>query len=491
VIKTIPTAKRLAAMIIFTLTSFGGLLYLWLAFGGSIPLKPEGYRFNVRFPEATQLGAQADVRISGVSVGKVVRIAPSSGNRTRATIQLQPRYAPIPRDAKAILRLKTLLGETYVELTPGTRSGPTLPEGGALSDAAVSKTVELDEILRTFDPQTREAFQTWMQAQAGGVEGRGADINATLGQFPGFVEKFDDLFAMLDAQRSATAKTVSQTAEVFDAISAREGELRGLVADSQRLFSVTGKRNRDLAAIFQALPRFERESTRTLPLLTAFGERADPVVRQLQPAADEMAPTFDALRELSPQLDGVFSQLGDVVDASKAGLPAFEQILGDIPPLLSDFSPFLRNANPIVDYIGRNKREVTAFFANLTGASLARDVGGLDGTTDLVHYLRTSQTLSPEGLALYPRPLGMSREDAYLKPGRLDQLAQGLPVLSTTPCAFGDVVPPASSDPPTLTPMVQKYVFRTPGRDAARPACRPQGAFPGFGTVFPQLRAEP
>jgi phospholipid/cholesterol/gamma-HCH transport system substrate-binding protein len=491
VIKTIPTPKRLVAIITFTLTSFGGLLYLWLAFGGSIPLKPEGYRFDVRFPEATQLGAQADVRISGVSVGKVVRVAHSSGNRTRATIELQARYAPIPRDAKAMLRLKTLLGETYVELTPGTRSRPKLPDGGALSDAAVSKTVQLDEILRTFDPQTRQAFQTWMQAQAGGVEGRGADINAALGRFPGFVEKFDDLFATLDAQRSAAAKSVSHTGEVFDAISEREGELRGLVADSERLFSVTGQRNRDLAAIFQALPRFQRESVRTLPLLTALGKRADPVVRQLQPVADEMAPTFDALRALSPQFDEFFSQLGDVIDASKAGLPAFEQILQDLPPLLGDFDPFLRNANPMVDYIGRNKREVTAFFANLTGASLARDVDGLDGIKDPVHYLRTSQTLSPEGLALYPRPLGMSRENAYLAPGGLDQLAQSLPVLSSTPCSFGDVAPPTASEPETLAPMVQKYVFRSQGRDVARPACRPQGMFPGFTTAFPQLRAEP
>ena len=30
---------------IFAFSCFGLLLFLWLSFGGSIPLKPKGYRF--------------------------------------------------------------------------------------------------------------------------------------------------------------------------------------------------------------------------------------------------------------------------------------------------------------------------------------------------------------------------------------------------------------------------------------------------------------
>ena len=59
-------------MVLFALSCFGLLLFLWLSFGGPIPLKPKGYRFKVAFPEATQLGLEADVRVAGVSVGKVV-----------------------------------------------------------------------------------------------------------------------------------------------------------------------------------------------------------------------------------------------------------------------------------------------------------------------------------------------------------------------------------------------------------------------------------
>ncbi|MGI8945529.1 MAG: MlaD family protein [Thermoleophilaceae bacterium] len=70
-VKETPGILKLAAMVAFTASCFGLLLFLWLAFGGSIPLKPEGYRVEVAFPEAAGLVKEADVRLAGVNVGKV------------------------------------------------------------------------------------------------------------------------------------------------------------------------------------------------------------------------------------------------------------------------------------------------------------------------------------------------------------------------------------------------------------------------------------
>ena len=135
-----------------------------------MPLQPKGYRVTVAFPEATQLAQEADVRISGVPVGSVKKKEPNKETGlTDTEIEIDARYAPIPRDTRAILRQKTLLGETYVELSPGNRSSGRVPDGGRLPEGQVSETVELDEILRTFDPTTRERFSTWLdQAGRGG-----------------------------------------------------------------------------------------------------------------------------------------------------------------------------------------------------------------------------------------------------------------------------------------------------------------------------------
>ena len=499
-IKTVPTLGRIAVMALFALSSFGACLYLWMAFGGSSPLRPKGYELHIAFPEATQLANQSDVRISGVSVGKVVKLKPD-GNRTMTTIRLQSKFAPIPTDTKAILRVKSLLGETYVELTPGNRKGPQVADGGTLPAGHVAPTVELDEILATFDAKTRKAFETWMQSQAAAVQGRGADINAFFGELPGLTDKLDRLAETLDAQQAATSKAISTTGEVFDAISSREGELRGLVTDSQRLFAVTAARNADVAKIFQRLPRFERESSATLPQLTDFGNHARPAIRQLQPAATAMGPAFDALNDVAPQFDGFFSQLGDVVDASKKGLPAFNRILGNLPPLFDAFQPFLRNVNPIVEHVDKSKHELTGAVANAVASSEAFDIGGetnpdagpLQGTDSSVRYVRVGQFLSPEALTYYPRPLGTTRQNPYTAPGSLvESLKAGGSIFGSGPCPAGNVAIPTAADPETLAPLIQTSVFRAPdGNSVAAPACKAQGNYPGAMTSFPQLRADP
>jgi len=69
--KSAPSFARIAAMVLFALSCFGLVLFLWLAFGGPVPLKPKGYRVTASFAEAASLATEADVRISGVPVGKV------------------------------------------------------------------------------------------------------------------------------------------------------------------------------------------------------------------------------------------------------------------------------------------------------------------------------------------------------------------------------------------------------------------------------------
>ena len=83
VIKHAPRPGQLALMLAFALSCFAALLYLWISFGGTSPLQPQGYRFHVHVPEATQLTEQADVRISGVPVGRVVALDPGPAQHDR------------------------------------------------------------------------------------------------------------------------------------------------------------------------------------------------------------------------------------------------------------------------------------------------------------------------------------------------------------------------------------------------------------------------
>ena len=84
--KRAPTIGNILVIILFVLSCFGLLLFLWESFGGPLPLKPKGYRFSVAFPRTLALAEQSEVRISGVNVGRVVSLKLGTEGRRITTI---------------------------------------------------------------------------------------------------------------------------------------------------------------------------------------------------------------------------------------------------------------------------------------------------------------------------------------------------------------------------------------------------------------------
>jgi virulence factor Mce-like protein len=497
--KQAPTAGRLLVMVGFALSCFGLLLFLWLAFGGPVPLQSKGYRFHASFAEATQLAKEADVRISGVSVGKVKSITPDKSNgRADTVIELDPRYAPITKDARAILRQKTLLGETYVELTPGSKKAGSVPENGSLGRAQVSPTVELDEIFRAFDPKTRAAFQNWMQQLAIGTKGRGADINAALGALGPLAENGDQLLEVLNSQSSAVRRLVRNTGDVSLALSERDHQLRSLVTNSNTVFKTTALRNEELTAAFKALPTFEKEGKATVDRLTTFSKSANPLITQLRPAAKEFSPTFVDLQRLSPDLKALFRDLDPLIVKSKKGLPATTKFLDELHPLLREFDPDLRQLNPLLSFVGRYPDELTSFFANTVAATQATSIPPGGTVANKVHYLRTTNPINLENLALYGKRIGTNRPNPYEFPGAFRDLKNGLKVYDNRECDSAvPVLGPVAGLAGLLGNFGQQLldtlanVKASPITGAIAPKCVQQGKFTvnGKTTQFPQVTA--
>jgi phospholipid/cholesterol/gamma-HCH transport system substrate-binding protein len=434
--KRAPSTAQLLVIAGFALSCFGILLFLWITFGGPTPFKARPYEIKVPFNEATQLAQQSDVRISGVSVGKVQDIEESpDGQRAQATIDIDDKYAPIPRGTRAILRTKTLLGETYVELTPGDADRPKLHDGATLAKANVAESVQLDEIFRTFDPRTRAAFQEWMQESATAIEGQGQSLSVGFAELEPFFTEFDRLFRLLDTQRQAVKQLFSNGAVAFRALRGREGELAGLIRNSNAVFRTTAARDRDIEALFRAFPTFEDEQRLTFDRLKEFARSADPLFRQLVPAAEQLSPTLIAFSRFAPQAKGFFEGLETVIDRAPDGFSSLRKFLrGDFPVLLRALDPFLRNLNPILTGLGLYKREVTSLLGNVTAATNAVH---LSAAGKQIHYLRLLGPFGPEGLATYPNRITVNRNNAYAQPGAFSRLAKGLLSFDTRQCSSG------------------------------------------------------
>jgi phospholipid/cholesterol/gamma-HCH transport system substrate-binding protein len=505
--KQAPSFGRILVMVGFTMSCFAILLYLWLTFGGSVPLRPKGYRVTVDFPEAVTLAEQADVRISGVTVGKVIKkkVVVQNGRvkpLTAVQLEIARKYAPIPTGTRAILRQKTLLGETYVELTPGDRSGRKVRDNGALSHGQVAKTVQLDEIFRAFDPRTRRAFETWLQQQGTALDGRGQDLNDALGNLTPFAESLDKVLAVLRSQKQATSQLVRNTATVFDALSERDGQLTQLISNSNRVFQTTASRDQQLKEAFVAFPTFEDQSRAISVRLTKFAKNANPLIDQLRPAARQLSPTLISAARLAPNLRGLFRDIHPLVQVSRRGLPAVSTVLDQTRPVLAQVDPFLRNLNPFLDWVGLYKHEAAAFFAldsaatQASAAVCSKPVSNCTAADPQkqVHYLRTTNPVNPEALAAYPKRIASNRSNPYFQPLGYKDLPTGLKVFGSYLCTTNPVptvvqtIDPLLPGVGALTNLLSPHTFELIDRfvyggqspaNVAAPPCKEQAPLGG------------
>jgi len=433
--KRAPTLANILVIVLFALSCFGLLLFLWESFGGAVPLKPKGYRFTIAFPRTLALAEQSDVRISGVNVGHVISLAYDKDGRAHVTIEIASKYAPIPSNMNAILRQKTLLGETYVQLKPETPGAPLLPDGGVLPNTQVEPAVTLDDILATLTPETRKAFQVWMQSAAEGLGGKGEEINSSFAVLQPFVEDANKLTEVAASQEGALTASIHNTGVVFDALTAREGEFRGLVSNGDRASHALAESSQAFAQAWRELPAFQRNSRTALRSLDAFATNTVPLYNEIRPFEEKLTPLLQAVKPFTPPFNALLTSLGPFTKAAKTGLPAVKKELNLTTPLLAATSSALHNFNPFFQYASDYVPEIQALFANATAATQTHEKNANVRGGPQQHVLKVMNTITPEGLAVYQQRIGTNRANAYPQPGAFNSIASGLSVFSSASCA--------------------------------------------------------
>ncbi|MDR3439740.1 MlaD family protein [Telmatospirillum sp.] len=93
-------------------------LVLGLSYGTAGRASVPGYDLVANFNHADGIGLGSDVRLSGVSVGKVVGQSLDTRFRAVVTMRLAPEV-PVPADSAALIQTDGLLGSKYIALQPG------------------------------------------------------------------------------------------------------------------------------------------------------------------------------------------------------------------------------------------------------------------------------------------------------------------------------------------------------------------------------------
>jgi phospholipid/cholesterol/gamma-HCH transport system substrate-binding protein len=364
---------RVLGIVLFTVAAASVFVY-FLALSGVDVLPRATYTLHAIAPDVVALADHADVLEAGVKVGTVDGIEPA-GRRTAVTLTLDRRYGPVYADGQIQIRAKTLAGENYVALDPGTPAAGALPSGGLLPSVA-SEATQLDQILSTFDARHRRDLQRLLDAFGAGLGGHGQALSGFLGGSADLVGKATPVFGVLAADRAHVASLIDDFGTVADSLGQRSADIHQLVRSARTASIAFAARDTRVRALFRVLPGFLAQARVTVAHLGAFSLMATPVVHNLRLATGELVPAIQALGPASREGSAILSELGPFSDAvirSSASLTRFS------PPatrLTSPLQALLRQANPLLAYLAPYALEFGSLFPSMAASSHYRDGSG-------------------------------------------------------------------------------------------------------------------
>ena len=315
----------------------GGLAFIaWSSVNG-VPFQ-DRYTVRAMIPEGAPIVAKGDaVRIAGQLAGLVTDVEPEDG-ATQVEMSLRPQFAPIGSDARALVRVKSIVYLTYVELDPGNTDDP-LPEGGTIPIQHAGSNVDLLEVVQLFDRKARETLQKSIYNAGVGLADRGTQLNAALADLDLVVTRGTDELQALTRDPGSLADFVAGAAATTRGLTGvRADDVGGLIASGGAVLATIGGRSDELGSAIDLLRPVNDEFLATAPML-------DPVLADATRLSSTLTPVIGKLGTALPDLNRTL-ELGDELRVQTA------RLTGEMAPVIREAIPVLRALEPTVASVG-------------------------------------------------------------------------------------------------------------------------------------------
>jgi virulence factor Mce-like protein len=266
---------NLPILLAYAAASLAVLGFLFAHMGGSYAFQ-SSYRVSADFSSASNLVPGDDVTVSGVTVGRVASVQPVQGG-ARVQLQMLQRYAPIYRDARAMVKIKNVLDESYVELFRGTTTSGPMPQGGTIPRSRTLTPVELAQVLDVLNAGTRDQLASVIDNLGESVSGRGQQLNSTAGTLKVTAVALDGIAHAIAHQQVNLGSLITSLSKVLATLAAWHSQLKALVVNWDAVMRALAQHEQQLRGLVvnedQVMAVLDQALAHNSPsLATAIGE---------------------------------------------------------------------------------------------------------------------------------------------------------------------------------------------------------------------------
>ncbi len=309
--------------------------YLLLAVGVAVlavvELSGSSPTVTVVVPEATGLVTSQRISDGAQNVGDVSAITPVDGGRAaQLTLEITDQALwPLRRSTRVEIRLGGTVSYSnrYLLLTPG-KTGPFVPDGGALPEANIHIPYELDTLINELTPPVRDAIRGTIDGSAQLFTRSDPQLNQLLGRGPALTGQLAGVVTDLNSDDVALGTLVRSTGRVVNAVDTSDPDIRVLLDGLAGTVNAVASQSGALRVGLTRLPQAIGQTVETL------GHARTTLNRALV-LTDALAPGVTQLRQTTATLTRVLETLRGVTPYAVTALAAPQRAaLGDGAGLL-------------------------------------------------------------------------------------------------------------------------------------------------------------
>ena len=299
------------------------------------------YTVKAELPDAQAVtpGQGQTVVVAGVRIGDIGKVDLEDGKAV-VELQLEPKYKGLITDeASALLRAKTGTKDMFLEVDPG--DGKPLPKDGRIPVSNTLPDIDPDEFLAALDSDTRNYLKLLISGAGKGLEGRGTDLREVLRRLGPLHRDLARVSRAVAERRHNLRRLVNRYGLLMTELGKSDKNITRLVRTSNVTLGAFADEDQNISALVSKLPGTLNQTASTLG--------------KVDRLADQMSPTFEALRPPFRKLD----------EANAAVLPFVKEAA---PILQKQVRPFVRNSQPFQRDLGAASEDLAQANPDLTTA---------------------------------------------------------------------------------------------------------------------------
>jgi ABC-type transporter Mla subunit MlaD len=297
------------------------------------PARSHGGPYTVRaiFDDAAFAARGEDVRVAGANVGTITSLGVTADKRAAVSLAINDsRFTPFHANAHCGIRPQSLIGEQYVDCSPGTAAAPELGRIGhglgagsyLLPVVRTSSPVDSDIVQNISRQPVRQSLAVIIDELGTGLAARGSDLNAVIHRANPALGNTDKVLQILASQNHALAQLATNSDTVLAPLGRERRQISGFITQANTTSVASARRAADISRTFQLFPSFLRQLRPLMGDLGTLADQGTPVMTELGQSAAAVGRQFANLTPFAGAARTSLINLGRAASESQPSLVA-------------------------------------------------------------------------------------------------------------------------------------------------------------------------